>query len=56
MRVAQREVVRIAGPRSMLPDPPFLSGHDNYGAHLLSLENPTPRAGTYADRLSENSR
>jgi hypothetical protein len=31
-------------------------GPDNYGARLLSLESPTPRARTYADRLSENSR
>ena len=34
----------------------FFNGPDNYGARLLSLEGPTPRARTYADRLSENSR
>ena len=34
----------------------FLIGPDNYNARLLSLEGPTPRARTYADRLSENSR
>ena len=34
----------------------FLNGPDNYDARLLSLEGPTPRARTYADRLSENSR
>jgi hypothetical protein len=34
----------------------FLNGTDNYDASLLSLEGPTPRARTYADRLSENSR
>jgi hypothetical protein len=34
----------------------FLNGTDNYDARLLSLEGPTPRARTCADRLSENSR
>ena len=34
----------------------FLNGPDNYDARLLSLESPTPRARTYTDRLSENSR
>jgi hypothetical protein len=34
----------------------FLNGTDNYDARLLSLESPTPRARTYADRLSESSR
>ena len=34
----------------------FLEGPDNYDALLLSRESPTPRARTYADRLSENSR
>jgi hypothetical protein len=34
----------------------FLNGADNYGAELLSLESPTPRARTYADCLSESSR
>jgi hypothetical protein len=33
-----------------------LNGPDNYDARLLSLESPTPRARTYADRLSENAR
>ena len=28
----------------------------NQDARLLSLESPTPRARTYADRLSESSR
>jgi hypothetical protein len=35
---------------------PFLNDPDNYDARLLSLESPTPRARSYADRLSENSR
>lgn len=35
---------------------PFLNGPDNYDARLLSLESPTPRARSYAERLSENSR
>jgi hypothetical protein len=48
-------VIPIAGSRSMLPIR-FLNGPDNYDARLLSLESPTPRARTYADRLSENSR
>jgi hypothetical protein len=39
----------------MLPDLLFY-GLDSYDARLLSLENPTPHARTYADRLSENSR
>jgi hypothetical protein len=34
----------------------FLNGPDNHDTRLLSLECPTPRAWTYADRLSENSR
>jgi hypothetical protein len=34
----------------------FLEGPDNYDALMLSRESPTPRARTYADRLSENSR
>ncbi len=34
----------------------FLNGPDNYAARLLSPESPTPRARSYADRLSENSR
>ena len=34
----------------------FLNGPDSYDARLLSLEGQTPRARTYADRLSENSR
>jgi hypothetical protein len=34
----------------------FFNGPDNYDARLLSLESPTPRARTYADCLSENSR
>lgn len=38
-------VIRIAGLRSMLPDPLFLNGPDS----------PTPRARTYADHLCENS-
>jgi hypothetical protein len=33
-----------------------LDSTDNYDARLLSLESPTPRARTYADRLSESSR
>src|ERR1700756_313371 len=33
---------------------PFLNGPDHYDARLLSLERPTPRARTYADRFSEN--
>jgi hypothetical protein len=33
----------------------FLNVTDNYGARLLSLKSPTPRARTYADRLSESS-
>ena len=48
-------VIRIAGSRSMLADP-FFNGPDNYDARLLSPESPTPRARSYADRLSENSR
>ena len=34
----------------------FSKGPYNYDARLLSLESPTPRARTYADRLSESSR
>jgi hypothetical protein len=48
-------VIRIADRARCYPIP-FLNGPDNYDARLLSLEGPTPRAWTYADRLSENSR
>jgi hypothetical protein len=48
-------VTRIAGPRSMLPDPLF-ERPDNYDARLLRLEGATPRARTYADRVCENAR
>jgi hypothetical protein len=48
-------VIRIAGRARCYPIP-FLNGPDKYDARLLPLEGPTPRAWTYADRLSENSR
>jgi hypothetical protein len=34
----------------------FLNGTFSYDTHLLSLESPTPRARTDADRPSESSR
>ena len=46
IRIARFDVTRSA----------FFDGPDNYDARLLSHESPTPRARTYADHLSENSR
>jgi hypothetical protein len=41
--------------RAMLPNR-FFERPDNCDARLLSPDSPTPRARSYADRLSENSR
>src|ERR1700722_4360014 len=54
---ARESTVRSFGSLDRAPCCPirFLNSTDNT-TRLLSLDSPTPRARTYADRLSKNSR